>query len=661
MMMSPQLDDIREEPGDYSHAEPDDDDVLFDMDDQEQAKKPKRNDKNDVIAASETRAVTMIRTLTLTVLVCAALATTFLVYGYAADQQEQDFEQAFFYDASKVLDTYNANAAQRLKALMSFSTSITQFVLSRQRFEQKMEQNGQAGNNVPPLGQGHGNTSFPAVTVPEFERTATYTLESAEVLGLMFLPVVQAQDKDEWEAYSVENVDWLTESLAFQQEKLKVAKNEKQQQQQQQQQQQDTNDVNGRKLAQQGANDSGEWKPNIAPFIVDYTGPATGPGPFYPIWQMAPAFNRTEFLNFDMACYFAADFETVQATQRPLMSSAMLLDTTTTDFEDGDDDNSDPGLMDGGSILLNEFVNKASELNPDGSSSIEQGGGITSNMIVPVFDVWNQEKRQVAGVLFVMVYWQRYLDCLLPDVQDTVQSPLVAVLENTCSQAYTYEIRGSQATFLGLGDLHDETYDDLMMESGFAAVLGFDLEANEALPGECMYNVRVYPTQDMEDNFLSNEPYWFAAIVLFIFIFTAAVFGCYDRLVQRRHRLVNTKAVESSAVVSSLFPEAVREQVVGIVEKSNTTEPSREYRTASAGRGWEKSPTKAATTSGNSYYDRLAAELDSSAPIANLYPDCTVLFCDIAGFTAWSSKRGPSEVFKLLEAIYGCKCAMDGL
>lgn len=30
------------------------------------------------------------------------------------------------------------------------------------------------------------------------------------------------------------------------------------------------------------------------------------------------------------------------------------------------------------------------------------------------------------------------------------------------------------------------------------------------------------------------------------------------------------------------------------------------------------------------------------------------MFADLAGFTAWSSKRTPCEVFELLEAIYGC-------
>lgn len=39
-------------------------------------------------------------------------------------------------------------------------------------------------------------------------------------------------------------------------------------------------------------------------------------------------------------------------------------------------------------------------------------------------------------------------------------------------------------------------------------------------------------------------------------------------------------------------------------------------------------------------------------PIADLFPECTVMFADISGFTAWSSVREPTQVFKLLEAIY---------
>lgn len=45
-------------------------------------------------------------------------------------------------------------------------------------------------------------------------------------------------------------------------------------------------------------------------------------------------------------------------------------------------------------------------------------------------------------------------------------------------------------------------------------------------------------------------------------------------------------------------------------------------------------------------------EKREAAPIADLFPHATVLFADIAGFTAWSSSREPSQVFTLLQAVY---------
>ncbi|KAG7352534.1 family 3 adenylate cyclase [Nitzschia inconspicua] len=39
-------------------------------------------------------------------------------------------------------------------------------------------------------------------------------------------------------------------------------------------------------------------------------------------------------------------------------------------------------------------------------------------------------------------------------------------------------------------------------------------------------------------------------------------------------------------------------------------------------------------------------------PIADLFPNCTVLFADISGFTAWSSERQPEQVFTLLQEIF---------
>ena len=45
-------------------------------------------------------------------------------------------------------------------------------------------------------------------------------------------------------------------------------------------------------------------------------------------------------------------------------------------------------------------------------------------------------------------------------------------------------------------------------------------------------------------------------------------------------------------------------------------------------------------------------EANDDQPLADLFPNCTVCFADISGFTAWSSTREPAQVFLLLQKIY---------
>ena len=46
-------------------------------------------------------------------------------------------------------------------------------------------------------------------------------------------------------------------------------------------------------------------------------------------------------------------------------------------------------------------------------------------------------------------------------------------------------------------------------------------------------------------------------------------------------------------------------------------------------------------------------ELAEKTAIATLYPESSIFFADLVGFTKWSSTRTPVEVFKLLETFYG--------
>lgn len=98
-----------------------------------------------------------------------------------------------------------------------------------------------------------------------------------------------------------------------------------------------------------------------------------------------------------------------------------------------------------------------------------------------------------------------------------------------------------------------------------------------------------------------------------------------DFLVERRQRVVLHKATQSTAIVSSLFPKNVRDRLINGAGTGSVTRDSFSLGNKSRLKGF---------LDGNS-----DDEKEEEAPIADLFPECTVFFADIAGFTAWSSTR----------------------
>merc|ERR1712226_910324 len=109
-------------------------------------------------------------------------------------------------------------------------------------------------------------------------------------------------------------------------------------------------------------------------------------------------------------------------------------------------------------------------------------------------------------------------------------------------------------------------------------------------------------------------------------------------------------ARKTQAIVSSLFPKNVQDRIMKDVDEEVNREGN-----------------KPLITRGNRTKDQLQNFLKGkeggttdpdeegpkrSKPIADLFPEATIIFADIVGFTAWSSTREPSQVFQLLETIY---------
>jgi class 3 adenylate cyclase len=181
-------------------------------------------------------------------------------------------------------------------------------------------------------------------------------------------------------------------------------------------------------------------------------------------------------------------------------------------------------------------------------------------------------------------------------------------------------------------------------------------ESTKDVPGHCVYTITIYPTSEFENKYHKKLKVAMTWCVAAAFLFMTLTFLAYDWFVQRRYQKVVGAAARSNAILSSLFPKNVRDRLFA--------EKAMEEDAKHAG---QKKPlldlpgNKARLTSFlNNEADGMRNETDAdeddfmykTKPIADLFPDTTILFADISGFTAWSSTREPSQVFILLETIY---------
>ena len=235
---------------------------------------------------------------------------------------------------------------------------------------------------------------------------------------------------------------------------------------------------------------------------------------------------------------------------------------------------------------------------------------------IPVFRSLQDNTSDAVAIINFPVAWDVPLRHTLPEAVENVN----VVLRNTCNQTFTYLVHGPDAYYIGEGALHDRTFD--------ADRISFDLwESTDPNfltdPYHCRFSVDVYPTRAFRDSHVSKTPKVFAVVIAGTFLLMIAVFVIYDLIVQRRNRVLVLNAARSNAIVTSLFPKNIRDRMVAQEE----TEGDNRKKGSKAG---PKGP-----------------------PIADLYLESTILFADVVGFTAWSSVREPSQVFSLLETLFG--------
>jgi hypothetical protein len=165
----------------------------------------------------------------------------------------------------------------------------------------------------------------------------------------------------------------------------------------------------------------------------------------------------------------------------------------------------------------------------------------------------------------------------------------------------------------------------------------------------CSYTLNVYPTTTYEDSYSSNNPLYYLLVVLAIFVATCVAFFVFDCLVQRKQRMLMESARKQNALVSSLFPKSIQKKLLDELEEGERAR-SKQNKSGTAGL---RNYLNEDAVDGKSLQSHEEADgRKTSKPIADLFPETTIMFADLSGFTAWSSTREPSQVFTLLEGIY---------
>lgn len=215
-----------------------------------------------------------------------------------------------------------------------------------------------------------------------------------------------------------------------------------------------------------------------------------------------------------------------------------------------------------------------------------------------------------------VVPWDNFFKNLLAE---TVNGIVVKV-SSDCGRNFTYVVNGGKENLAWEGDWVDPKYEDMAQQYKF-----FWKEHPKGTSRHCHFDLYVYPSDDFHKYYQTDDPLIYAMVVVMICGFMALIFFMFDWYMQKKQASIMSEKARKHAVVNALFPAHVSQTLLS----------------DKRGRKLSAIPNIMSLTNAN-----------KSKPLADLFPSATIMFADIAGFTAWSSVREPSMVFTLLESIY---------
>lgn len=411
--------------------------------------------------------------------------------------------------AHDIIDISNNNINRVLNVLQGLSVMTTSYLIQDQKDGQIID-------------------GF--VTIPDVEQHFGTARASSGALVIAYLPEVRPSELEAWNQYSEANQDWIQQShptvnvtdmilphVWEYPEDRRRALNEDS----------TCDSLPGRMLH------SEEERAERIPLEADR-------GPFSPVWMFSPPplADDVAIVNFDLRGkkVFRKAVDYIAATKKPTFL---------------------------------DVCNQAAWFDHQDFKNILQGV-----IAFPVFDGYDAESSDVVGHLVAIVPWEIFFENIL--AEDS--SPMTAVLENTCDEIFTFDIQGHHATFVAEEDIHDITFDEMAIVDSFANLESYEANAfhdgthrrsSENEDNTCHYTIAIYPSQEMADEFQTNNPIWYALVVLGVFFLTSILFVVFDCFVRKKTQMVMNAAMRQNAIVSSLFPKSVQAKMMAEADQNH--------------------------------------------------------------------------------------------
>lgn len=140
------------------------------------------------LAKAETRVVNILRIAVLLVLVVAAALISSAAYLYTRDEEVDAFHAHFEGSVLEIAEAFHDTVERNIGAASALSTEITSYALE-------------------------SNSTFPFVTLPDFELKGSHLRQQSGSHIVHWLPLVTDDKREDWEEYAYEKRVQIQESF----------------------------------------------------------------------------------------------------------------------------------------------------------------------------------------------------------------------------------------------------------------------------------------------------------------------------------------------------------------------------------------------------------------------------------------------------------------